>query len=272
MRVSSRKLLEGLLHDGVPPEKFAAACIVVDKLEKIGAPAVVANLAALGLAKERAEALVGFMGIRDLAEARRAAPAAAEPALAELGELFELLEGYGVADRVVFDASIVRGLAYYTGVVFEAFDARGELRAVCGGGRYDRLLESLGGKALPAAGFGFGDAVIFELLQERGLLPALPRGLDCVVIAIPDAVQEAALRRAAIGHASALRREGAAVELALGLPLKRALRNADRAGAASVHLIGTDELRRGAVKVRDLATGEERERPLREAEAGEPVP
>jgi histidyl-tRNA synthetase len=69
-----------------------------------------------------------------------------------------------------------------------------------------------------------------------------------------------------------MRREGAAVELALGLPLKRALRNADRAGATSVHLIGTDELRRGAVKVRDLATGEERERPLREPEGGEPVP
>ena len=272
MRVSSRKVLEGLLRDGVPPDRFAAACVEADKLAKIGAEAVVANLSGLGLAKERAEALVAFMGIRDLAEARRVAPEAAAPALTELGELLDLLAGYGVADRVVFDASIVRGLAYYTGVVFEAFDAKGELRAVCGGGRYDRLLESLGGKALPAVGFGFGDAVIFELLAERSLLPKLPRALDAVVIAIPDPVEEAALRRAAIRHAAALRREGAAVELALGLPLKRALRNADRAGAASAHLIGTDELRRGAVKVRDLATGEERDRPLLDAETGEPVP
>jgi histidyl-tRNA synthetase len=272
VRVSSRKILEALLRDSVPPDRFAEACVEADKLAKTGAEAVVAKLAALGLGEQRAGALVAFMGIRDLAEARRTAPDAAAPALTELGELFELLDGYGVADRVVFDASIVRGLAYYTGVVFEAFDTAGELRSVCGGGRYDRLLESLGGKALPAAGFGFGDAVILELLAERGLLPQLPRALDCVVIAIPDAEQEAAVRRAAIRHAAGLRGEGLAVELALGLPLKRALRNADRAGATSVHLIGSDELRRGAVKVRDLATGQERERPLADADGGEPVP
>jgi histidyl-tRNA synthetase len=272
VRVSSRKILEALLRDAVPADRFAEACVEADKLAKTGAEAVVAKLAALGLGERRARELVAFMGIRDLAEARRTAPDAAAPALAELGELFELLDGYGVADRVVFDASIVRGLAYYTGVVFEAFDTAGELRAVCGGGRYDRLLESLGGKALPAAGFGFGDAVILELLAERGLLPELARGLDCVVIAIPDAEQEAALRRAAIRHAAGLRREGLAVELALGLPLKRALRNADRAGATSVHLIGSDELRRGAVKVRDLSTGQERERPLADADGCEPGP
>jgi histidyl-tRNA synthetase len=272
VRVSSRKVLEALLRDGVPPERFAEACVEADKLAKTGAESVVGKLAALGLARERAEGLVAFMGIRDLDEARSKAPEAAAPALAELAELFALLGAYGVADRVVFDASIVRGLAYYTGVVFEAFDTAGALRAVCGGGRYDRLLESLGGKALPAVGFGFGDAVIFELLEERNLLPKLPRGLDSVVIAIPDAERDAEVRAAAIRHAAELRRAGAAVELALGLSLKRALRNADRAGAASAHLIGGDELRRGAVKVRDLATGEERERPLAGAAAGEAVP
>jgi histidyl-tRNA synthetase len=272
VRVSSRKVLEALLRDAVPPERFAEICVEADKLAKIGPEPVVANLAARGVDPAQAAGLVEFMAIRELDAARRQAPPAAAPALAELADLFALLDGYGVADRVVFDASIVRGLAYYTGVVFEAFDTAGELRAVCGGGRYDRLLESLGGKALPAAGFGFGDAVIFELLEARGLLPQIPRALDCVVIAIPDAEHEAALRRAAIRHAAGLRGEGLAVELALGLPLKRALRNADRAGATSAHLIGADELRRGAVKVRDLATGEERDRPLADAEAGEPVP
>ena len=72
----------------------------------------------------------------------------------------ELMRGNPYADRVDFDASVVRGLAYYTGVVFEAFDAKGALRAICGGGRYDRLLETLGGPSIPAVGFGFGDAVI----------------------------------------------------------------------------------------------------------------
>jgi histidyl-tRNA synthetase len=274
VRVSSRRLLEALARERIAPDRFGALCVVVDKLGKIGAEEVVAQLTdtagPVGLARRDAEELVDFLSVRDLAEARRRLPAAAGEALDGLAELFDLLGAYGVAGRVVFDASIVRGLAYYTGVVFEAFDAAGELRALCGGGRYDRLLESLGGKAVPAAGFGFGDAVVGELLEARGRLPALPRQLDDVVIglAAPDARLEARIRRAAVEQASRLRREGRAVELALGVPLKRALRHADRAGAGRAHLIGPDELLRGAVKVRDLASGEERDEPL----ASEAVP
>jgi len=267
VRVSSRRLLEALAEGReLAPERFAPLCVLVDKLDKIGAEAVLAQLCdpagPVGLARGPAEELIGFLSVRDLGEARRRLPRAAAPALDELAELFELLGAYGVAERVVFDASIVRGLAYYTGVVFEAFDAGGELRALCGGGRYDRLVESLGGKAVPAAGFGFGDAVVGELLLARGRLPALGRPLDDVVIAIEGDRGEDALRRAAIRHAGALRRAGRGVELVLGVPLKRALRNADRAGAARVHLIGPEELERGAAKVRDLATGEERDQPL----------
>src|SRR4029453_16604574 len=152
-----------------------------DKLEKIGAPAVTELLVdpagPVALSRGEADFLVGWLGVRELAEASAPAPKPS-PAAASLRELFELLGAYGVADRVIFDASIVRGLAYYTGVVFEAFDAAGELRAVCGGGRYDRLPGGPGGRAVPAAGFGFGDAVILELLAARGRLPALPRQLD----------------------------------------------------------------------------------------------
>ena len=267
VRVSSRRLLEGLAQGReLAPERFGPLCVLVDKLGKIGAEAVLAQLCdpggPVGLARAPAEELLEFLAVRELGDARRRLPPAAAPALDELAELFELLEGYGVAERVVFDASIVRGLAYYTGVVFEAFDTAGELRSLCGGGRYDRLLESLGGKPLPAAGFGFGDAVVGELLEARGRLPAPPRPLDDVVVTIEGSGEEAALRRAAIRHAGALRSIGRGVELVLGVPLKRAIRNADRAGAARLHLIGPEELRRGAVKVRDLATGEERDQPL----------
>ena len=76
----------------------------------------------------------------------------------------------------MLDVSVVRGRAYYTGTVVEAFDRAGQLRAICGGGRYDALLSSYGGEDQPAVGFGFGDAVIVELLAERKLLPALRRG------------------------------------------------------------------------------------------------
>ena len=77
----------------------------------------------------------------------------------------------GLGEYLDLDLTIVRGLAYYTGTVFELFDARGELRAICGGGRYDNLLQSLGGVDLPALGFGMGDVVLGELLRDRGLVP-----------------------------------------------------------------------------------------------------
>jgi histidyl-tRNA synthetase len=267
VRVSSRGLLEALARGGeLGPERFAALCVSVDKLGKVGRDAVSAALTdpagPVRLAVADAEALLGFLAVRDLGEARRRLPPSAAPALAELDALFRALDAYGVADRVDFDASIVRGLAYYTGVVFEAFDAAGELRAICGGGRYDRLVESLGGRPLPAVGFGFGDAVISELLAEKGLLPDLPRGLDDVVVAVAAAAQAEPVRRAAIRYATRLRDAGRAVELALDLPLKRALGRADRAGAARAHLIGPDELARGVARVRELATGSERDEPL----------
>jgi histidyl-tRNA synthetase len=152
----------------------------------------------------------------------------------------------------------VRGLAYYTGVVFEAFDARGALRALCGGGRYDRLLETLGGPAIPAVGFGFGDVVVLELLADLGRLPELPRTLDAVVFAFG-----AAERREAVRLAQALRAEGQSVELALsGGKLRKALADADHAGARRIYLLGPDELARREALVRDLRSGEQTTRPL----------
>ncbi|MGH0030233.1 MAG: histidine--tRNA ligase [Myxococcota bacterium] len=261
VRLNSRALLEETLRAGVladRPDAFPSLCVVIDKLDKIGADAVVDQLVdpagPVGLAKPDAQGVVDWLGLRDLADAAREAPEAG----AELTRLFELLDAYGLADRVEFDASIVRGLAYYTGVVFEAFDADRKLRAICGGGRYDRLTEALGGPAIPAVGFGFGDAVIQELLADKGKLPELPHRVDAVVFAFTDAERPAAVRLA-----SRLRAEGRSVELVLAtVKLKRALADADRAGARRAYLIGPDELARGEVAVRDLASGEQTKEPL----------
>ena len=95
-------------------------------------------------------------------------------AVKDLASLFRLAEGYDISDWLTLDTSVVRGLAYYTGTVFEAFDRSGTLRAICGGGRYDKLLGTFGGEDRPCAGFGFGDAVIVELLKDKELLPDLP--------------------------------------------------------------------------------------------------
>jgi len=263
IRVNSRALLEETLRGGIlraRPEAFAPLCVAIDKLSKIGADAVVDLLCdpsgAIGLARAEAKDVVGLLGLRSLDEAARQAPAGS-PAVAELRRLFELAAAYGYADRLVFDASIVRGLAYYTGIVFEGFDTAGALRAVCGGGRYDRLLEALGGPPTPAVGFGFGDVVIGELLADRGLLPQLARAVDAFVFAFTDAE-----RAAAIGLASRLRAAGASVALAFGGKLKRAFEDADRAGARRLYLLGPDEVARGQVRVRDQATGEQRDEPL----------
>jgi histidyl-tRNA synthetase len=259
IRLNSRALLEESLREGVlrdRPEAFEPLCVVIDKLDKIGADSVVEQLidpaGPVGLPEEAARRVIEMLAARDLEDAARFAPAGSA-ALADLRRLFDLLEAYGIRDRTLFDASVVRGLAYYTGVVFEAFDTRGKLRAICGGGRYDRLLESLGGPRIPAVGFGFGDAVIHELLAEHGLVPELGRELDDVVFAFGESE-----RAAAIGVAQRLREAGRAVELVLGHPRpKRVLADADRGGAARVWLIGPEERERGVSRCKDLATGEQ---------------
>src|SRR5262249_15300126 len=102
-----------------------------------------------------------------LDQALTALPSGAEVA-ASLFACRDALGAMGLGDFLDLDLSIVRGLAYYTGVVFELFDAGKTLRAICGGGRYDTLLKSLGGVDLPAVGFGMGDVVLGELVKERG--------------------------------------------------------------------------------------------------------
>jgi histidyl-tRNA synthetase len=261
LRINSRALLEETLRAGVlrkRPEAFAPLCVVVDKLGKIGPDAVIDQLSdadgPIGLGRDDARWVVDALSARSLADAEASAPPNSD-ALGALKRLFELLDACGIADRVRFDASVVRGLAYYTGIVFEGFDSAGSLRSVCGGGRYDRLFEALGGPSQPAVGFGMGDVVLGELLSDHGLLPEPARGVDDVVVPLADAQRAEATRIAA-----RLRDQGRSVELALGSQrLKKALAHADRIGAARVVLVGEDEVRRGVARIRDLATGDERD-------------
>jgi histidyl-tRNA synthetase len=261
MRVNSRAMLEESLRTGVlsdRPELFEPLCVVIDKIGKIGADAVVELLTKqdgeIRLDEPAARKVVEMLAAKDLEAAAAHLPADSK-ALAEMRRLFVLLEAYGVAEQVVFDASVVRGLAYYTGIVFEAFDAAGSLRSICGGGRYDRLSEMLGGKPICAVGFGFGDGVIVELLKQHDLLPELPRPVDDLVFAFGEDERAAAIR-----VASRLRSADRRVELMLSpAKLKRALADADRIGAKRIWLLGPDEVTRGVAKVHDLSTGEEHE-------------
>jgi len=264
VRINSRALLEEILRGTVlreRPEAFPALCVIIDKIGKVGAEAVLDLLADpkgdVALSPMAARDVVDLLGIANLGEAARYAPQDST-ALRELEHYFDLIASYGLEEFVSFDASVVRGLAYYTGIVFEGFDAGGKLRAVFGGGRYDRLVETLGGPMVPAVGFGFGDVVILELLGELGRLPELARDVQDVVFPFSEAERPAALR-----VARSLRRMGRAVEVVLDeVRAKRVLSDAARSGAERVFVLGPDEVGRGKMRVRELSTREEREEEL----------
>lgn len=175
-RVSDRRLLNALLAEiGVNEEpRQAVVYAVLDKISRQPRDVSAAKLGDAGLTPDMIEAVLELPTVRDLAGLRAdlANAATVKPHLERVTAYLSHLHALGVRDWVDIDLSIVRGLAYYTGIVFELFDARGELRAICGGGRYDTLLNDLGGADLPALGFGMGDVVLGELLKERHLTPA----------------------------------------------------------------------------------------------------
>jgi histidyl-tRNA synthetase len=153
---------------------------------------------------------------------------------------------------VRFDLSIVRGLAYYTGIVFELFDRKGEFRAICGGGRYDTLLAALGGVDLPALGFGMGDVVLGELLRARGLMRAGAGGVDYWVAGdgeqlLPDVVRVAA----------ALRARGRSVEYALRAQKVDKQRTAAQSAGARRFVVLRGAPSSGEATVRSLDDGAE---------------
>jgi histidyl-tRNA synthetase len=175
-RVSDRRLLNALLdHLEIEPSAWPAVYAVLDKLERQPRPVSAEKLSAAGLSDATRDAVLEF-GTFDSVEALRAqygtSPSVSEH-LDRFAEYAGHLEALGVGEFLRLDLTIVRGLAYYTGIVFELFDAQGEFRAICGGGRYDALLNALGDVDLPALGFGMGDVVLGELLKARGKLEAV---------------------------------------------------------------------------------------------------
>ena len=255
IKMSSRKVLEEVLGSlGLEGDVFAKTCIIVDKMDKLPADVVSNQLSELGLEDSAIKIIQSTLAIKDMNSLGKNLGKESS-AVIELTSLFSALDAYGISEWIEFDASIVRGLAYYTGPVFEAHDRAGELRAICGGGRYDKLLSTLGGKDLPATGFGFGDMVIMELLAEKGLVPELIGGVDDVVIALSPE-----LRNAAMSVATSLRNTGKSVDLVLeDKRLKWAFKHAERSGAQRLVMVMPDEWKEGKVKIKDLETGEEEE-------------
>jgi histidyl-tRNA synthetase len=256
VRLSDRRVLTAILrHRQFRPDSFADAFDFIDKYERLRPeqiesfrvdqadvfqPATVDDLIAITRIR-------GWEQLDKELEQSPESVKAGEP----LRHVYQALTAMGLGDFVEVDLTIVRGLAYYTGVVFELFDAGRTLRAICGGGRYDNLLKELGGVDLPALGFGMGDVVLGELLKDRGLAPAGDIGVDVFVGFISKEDVPHAL---ALAHQ--LRDRGLRVEYALGpQALGKQLKLADARHAALAVVVGPDERARDEVVLRDLRNG-----------------
>ena len=256
-RVSDRRLLNALLASaGVKTEQFAATYSAIDKLGREPLDVTREKWRKATGSAEVAAKLERVILVKDFEKLRgETLDAEAHEAAGRMAEYLGFLDALGVRDWVDFDLSIVRGLAYYTGTVFELFDASGEFRAICGGGRYDDLLEAIGGVSLPALGFGMGDVVIGELLRARGLMPGKVAGPDYWVAADSEALLARTME-----VASSLRARGKSVEYSLRpQSLSRQLKTASSVGAREVVMVSSGD---ESVVVRNLAAGTERKLPL----------
>ena len=261
-RYNDRRLLEALLLGaGVPKERLLAAYNVIDKIGRDSEDRTRSRLTEeVGLDDARIDAVLALFDDTSLDALRSSAKSdqTLSAAIDRLVEYEERLGALGLGDFIRFDPAIVRGLAYYTGTVFEIFDRKGELRAICGGGRYDNLLASVSAADLPAVGFGMGDVVLAELLRERGLLPDVRPHVDTFIVAVSENERPIQLR-----IAQALRARGESVLYPLSpAGVGKQLKEADARGAARVILLGPDEVARGTATVRLMKTGEQHEVPL----------
>ncbi len=250
VRMSDRRLLSGILA----ALGFDAALVPLafQALDKVGRSEYAGRRQALidrGVAAEPIARLEALGSIRSFEALELAFPGLALGG--ELRATFAAIEAMGLGEFLDLDLTIVRGLAYYTGTVFELFDAGRSLRAICGGGRYDHLLAALGGVDMPALGFGMGDVVLTELLKEKGLLPTGGTAADVFIAQVT-----ADDRPFALGLAHQLRDLGFRVEYAIGdQALGKQFRLADARGARVVLVVGPDDRARGEVGVKDLARG-----------------
>lgn len=239
LRLSDRRVLHRKLREiDVGPEEEGRVMGWIDKIHRD--PAASSRLRER-LGEARARRLLGWCEEFPAEDAH------------ELEPILEACEDLGIREHVVLDLQIVRGLAYYTGPVWEIFDRGAKLRSVAGGGRYDELLASFGGPDLPALGFGMGDVVLTEILRDRGRLPPPPPRADVYVVPIGEAMMGPARRVLRHLRDRGVRADSPYAPLRVG----RALRAAGQAGAQRAVLVGPEEWAEESVRVRDLGSGTE---------------
>jgi histidyl-tRNA synthetase len=271
-RLSDRDVAGGIgrLFGATDAPRFFRA---VDRFKKATPTEFEGELAAAGIEGERARELKELLtsagdGVPPASlEAyfegliARGLDPAARGGIDRLKTLFALLERAGIGDRVVFDPTIVRGLAYYTGTVFEAYARRDGGRSIFGGGRYDHLMELFEGPPTPAAGLAIGDQTLELLLRSADRWPEGEPPLDAYIVTVdpkflPDAV----------GLVQEIRRAGRSADCdLLARSMSRQLKEAARRRSRTALILGLKEAKPGAIVERDLESGAQREIPRSEA-------
>jgi len=259
VKISSRELLaDYLISLGIPEDKLESIYIVLDKKNKLPSETFEQMIEEQVQDKKIVNKIIDFMTVDSMPQLEeivrlKSKPDEYSPYL-DVKSVLDNLDMMGVGDFCVYDPSIVRGLAYYTGIVFEVHDVAGELRAICGGGRYDSLLRDFGGPAISASGMGMGDSVLEILLKEKRLLDkqVYKSGLEYFVVYLGvfgKEVWQIVEKLRSMGYPSNF-------SYKTGGPSKQ-LKEASAQKAKKCIIIGYEELEENKITVKDMATGKQ---------------
>ena len=251
--INDRRILNAILSQiNVPTELHSTVLVILDKRDKISSEALVAMLEDTGMSAKQVGQLNEFLSNTDLKDLEE--NLSDTTGVEQLHSLMDMMDTAGCSGYLKFDISIVRGLSYYTGAVFEVNSPEKKHRAICGGGRYDSLLSAFGGETVPAVGFGFGDVVVLDVLKELGRFPELPRKLDYTII--PFASEQVGI---ALKIAAELRMRGSVVDCNFSMrKMKKTMRQANESGAAKAILLFPEELAEDKVVIRDMILHEQK--------------
>jgi histidyl-tRNA synthetase len=243
--LNSRRLMERKLAEmGIGDDRRMDVFRLIDRRDKLSRDKWQSWAVELGLSEGQLEDLRSLLTSTDLWQESD-----------ELRQIFATAEAFGLADYLVYDASIVRGLDYYTGPVFEAYDRPRKFRAIFGGGRYDNLVADVGGDRITGVGFAMGDVIVSLILESLGKRPDLPTSPSQVLVTLFSED----LYAPTLDLATRLRQAGINVEQSLEpIRLGKQIRYASRKGIPFVAILGSDELEAGKVILKNLASGEQR--------------
>jgi histidyl-tRNA synthetase len=259
IRINNRKLLEGLLLEVISQEQLADVVRIVDKSPKIGEIEFAQELKKLGLDLQKIEVIKKITKCQGPPSILATIKKELKPNALAMEGLTELENTLSFVDKkyIVVNLSIARGLAYYTGNVYECFDKEGKYRSLAGGGRYDQLVQLLGGEPTPATGFAIGMETLRLLLEDKGKLPKIDISPEYYVAPVNEEVLSKAVEIAQ------KLREKCTVDVDLmRRKLAKQFEYANSIGAKKIVIVGEKDLKEGRVTVRELATGKEEKVPV----------